>query len=93
LIVLTFYSLFLKGIPLIGNIVVASLVAYSILFGAINADGFKTLIIPALLAFLLNLSREIIKDIQDEKGDRATQVFTSAKLPSLLLKTLIYSRR
>lgn len=91
LIILTLYSFFLKGIPLIGNIVVASLVAYSILFGAINADGFGTLIIPAILAFLLNLSREIIKDIQDEDGDRAIQVFTSAKLPLSLLKTLIYS--
>jgi geranylgeranylglycerol-phosphate geranylgeranyltransferase len=90
LIILTLYSFYLKGTPLLGNIVVASLVAYSILFGAINANGFNALIIPAILAFLLNFSREIIKDIQDEKGDQAIQVFTSAKLSSVLLKTLIY---
>ncbi len=90
LIVLIIYSFYLKGTPLIGNFIVASLVAYSILFGAINASGFSTLLIPAALAFLLNFSREIIKDIQDEEGDRAASLSTSANLSPMFLHILIY---
>jgi geranylgeranylglycerol-phosphate geranylgeranyltransferase len=89
-IILTAYAFFLKGTPLIGNAVVASLVAYAILYGAINAPEFKTLIIPAILAFLLNFSREIIKDIQDEEGDRYAAVSTSAQLSPDLLRVIIY---
>ena len=91
LIILAIYSFYLKGTPLIGNLVVASLVAYPILFGAINAIGFTTLLIPAALAFLLNISREIIKDIQDEDGDRAASISTSAILSATTLRLLIYS--
>ena len=90
LIILAIYSYFLKGTPLVGNLVVATLVAYSILYGALDASGFTTLIIPAILAFLLNFSREIIKDIQDEAGDRAAAVVTSASLSTVLLRNLIY---
>jgi 4-hydroxybenzoate polyprenyltransferase len=90
LLILVVYSYFLKGTPLVGNLVVATLVAYSVLYGALGAIGFTTLIIPATLAFLLNFSREIIKDIQDEAGDRAALVTTSASLPTVLLRTLIY---
>jgi geranylgeranylglycerol-phosphate geranylgeranyltransferase len=90
LILLSIYSYFLKGTPLVGNLVVATLVAYSVLYGALGAIGFTTLIIPAILAFLLNFSREIIKDVQDEAGDRAALVTTSASLSVTLLRTLIY---
>lgn len=90
LVILVIYSYFLKGTPLAGNLVVATLVAYSVLYGALGATGFTTLIIPAILAFLLNFSREIIKDVQDEAGDRAASVTTSASLPAVLLRTLIY---
>lgn len=90
LVILTVYSYFLKGTPLVGNLVVAILVAYSILYGALGAIGFTTLIIPATLAFLLNFSREITKDVQDETGDRAALVITSASLPAVLLRSLIF---
>jgi geranylgeranylglycerol-phosphate geranylgeranyltransferase len=90
LLLLIVYSLFLKGTPIIGNVIVAILVAYSILFGALTEPGFRTLVLPAFFAFLLNLSREIIKDIQDEPGDRAAFVLTSAILPKKLLRTIIY---
>jgi geranylgeranylglycerol-phosphate geranylgeranyltransferase len=90
LILLILYALCLKGTPLAGNIIVALLVAYSILYGALNAPGFSRMIYPALFAFLLNISREIIKDIQDEAGDKASGVITSAILPQTLLRGMIY---
>jgi len=91
LVLLTIYSMFLKGTPLIGNFVVAALVAYSILFGALSGPGFSKLILPAVFAFLLNFSREIIKDIQDEAGDKAASVITSAILPRNILRTIIFT--
>jgi geranylgeranylglycerol-phosphate geranylgeranyltransferase len=90
LILLVFYARYLKGTPLAGNFIVAVLVAYSILYGALNAPGFSIVIYPALFAFLLNISREIIKDIQDEAGDKASGVVTSAILPHNLLRGIVY---
>lgn len=89
LFLLTIYTLFLKGTPLAGNLTVASLVAYPVIYGSLGSPNFKNLIIPASLAFLLNFSREIIKDLQDEKGDIATGYSTSAILPKKLLKSLL----
>jgi geranylgeranylglycerol-phosphate geranylgeranyltransferase len=90
LLILTIYSFFLKRLPLIGNVVVASLVAYAILYGAINSAKFSNLIIPAILAFLLNFSREIIKDIQDKEGDLAQSMKTTAIISESILKKIIY---
>jgi geranylgeranylglycerol-phosphate geranylgeranyltransferase len=90
LLLLILYARFLKATPLAGNIVVALLVAYSILYGALNAPGFSMVIYPALFAFLLNISREMIKDIQDEAGDKASGVITSAVLPHNLLRSMVY---
>jgi geranylgeranylglycerol-phosphate geranylgeranyltransferase len=91
LLLLTGYTRFLKVIPLAGNIVVSLLVGYAILYGGLTAPYFHRLIIPAVLAFLLNVVREIIKDIQDEPGDRAAGVVTTAALPLTAIKFIIYS--
>ena len=96
LILLLLYTLFLKGIPLIGNIVISILVSYSLLFGGLNSPELHTLYLPAVLAFLLNLAREIVKDIQDKEGDMKSGVSTTASLPEktvailLLIPGLIY---
>jgi len=90
LLLLTIYALFLKATPIAGNLLVAALVAYTILYGALGAVGFPRLILPASMAFLLNFSREIIKDLQDSKGDLASGVITSAVLSVRTLKTIIY---
>ena len=91
LVILLLYAFFLKGTQLAGNMVVASLVAYALLYGGINRPAFHILLMPAFLAFLLNLPREIIKDIQDETGDRIAGYTTTASLPRSLLKGIIYS--
>ena len=64
------YELFLKRIPLIGNIVISLMVGLVFVFtsSGLDADISHSLRIMCL-AFFLNLIREIIKDIQDFEGD------------------------
>ena len=90
LAMLVAYAILLKGTPFAGNLLVSFLVAYSLLFGSLGAPHFTHLIVPAALAMLLNLSREIIKDVQDSAGDRAAGIVTTAVLPALLLRRFIY---
>ena len=91
LALLALYTRFLKGTPLAGNIVVSLLVAYPLCYGGLLAPAFSRLVIPAFLAFLLNFVREIIKDLQDEQGDRSAGVITTASLPSSIVKFVAYA--
>jgi geranylgeranylglycerol-phosphate geranylgeranyltransferase len=63
------YSAFLKRLPLIGNIIIASITALAFIYGGYAVENPKAAIIPAVFAFLINLIREIVKDIQDIEGD------------------------
>lgn len=85
------YAIYLKGTPITGNILVALLVAYPLIYGSLGSNQAKNVFIPAILAFLLNFSREIIKDLQDEKGDSAVGYGTSAHLPPNLLKFTLFT--
>lgn len=78
------YSTYLKGIFLIGNILVSALVAMSLLIvtlfdllPAITIENqaaqsvvFKIVLNYAFFAFFINLIREIVKDLQDINGDK-----------------------
>lgn len=79
-ILLYFYSKKLKSKPLIGNIAVSFLTAFSIITLCLFDLDFETqnnsqkLVIYVTLllsafAFLINLVREIVKDIEDVNGD------------------------
>lgn len=86
-IMLWLYNQYLKKLPLIGNIVVASLCALAVAMPyLLELDAMKLLsqadqvsykgVINIILAFtsfsfLANLIREIIKDIEDIEGDQA----------------------
>ncbi|MBC7571230.1 MAG: geranylgeranylglycerol-phosphate geranylgeranyltransferase [Spirosoma sp.] len=67
---LWFYSARLKREPFIGNVVIALLTAFSLLVLAVyyrkNAD---IILIYALFSFGISLVREVIKDMQDIRGD------------------------
>lgn len=64
------YSARLKKMLLIGNIAIALLSASMLLVVAVYNDMLnKTTLGYALFAFLISLIREIIKDIEDMKGD------------------------
>ncbi|MBN2189143.1 MAG: UbiA family prenyltransferase [Chitinispirillaceae bacterium] len=91
LFVLALYTRLLKSVPLAGNIVISLLVGYAILYGALGAPALSNCAVPAALAFLLNLVREIIKDIQDEPGDRAAGIVTTAALPARHIRAIIYT--
>jgi len=64
------YSLSLKKTLLIGNIVVALMTALAFIYGAVVVDKLERAFMPALFAFLINLARELVKDVEDIQGDR-----------------------
>ena len=71
---LVIYDLHLKKKGFPGNVIISCLVASTFVFGNTAAvKGIvltKALIILISLAFLANLSREIIKDVEDAEGDK-----------------------
>jgi geranylgeranylglycerol-phosphate geranylgeranyltransferase len=66
------YARNLKATPLAGNISVAFLTGSTFLFGgaAAGLQGLFANQVPFLLSFLVSMSREIAKDIEDMAGDR-----------------------
>lgn len=78
---LWWYSNSLKRQPFIGNFVVALLTGVAIwLVDSLYKTGHLLIITYALFAFFITLVREIIKDIEDLKGD---QTFGCQTLPIL----------
>ncbi|MBJ6117355.1 geranylgeranylglycerol-phosphate geranylgeranyltransferase [Pontibacter sp. BT310] len=76
------YSARLKKLPLIGNITIALLSATMLLVVAVYDDSLNRITLGyALFAFLISLIREIIKDIEDMKGDAS---FECRTLPIVL---------
>lgn len=86
---LTLYSVSLKSTPFIGNFVVAALTGYTLLFGGFG-ENLQVIIYPAVLAFLANFAREIVKDLADYKGDKAAGLNTTAMLSLNCIKFVIY---
>lgn len=83
------YATTLKGIPLLGNIVVSLLVAFSILIIGVfdiypimsynlseMKSYFSILLDFATFAFTVNVVREIVKDSQDYDGDYQNDIRT-----------------
>ncbi len=78
------YASYLKGILLIGNVLISALVAMSLIIVALfdllpaitvqnqtsQSAIFKVVLHYALFAFFINLIREIVKDLQDINGDK-----------------------
>ena len=71
------YNFFLKGVPLVGNIVVSLLLSFVFIFTEIVfLQEIQITIIPSLLVFGLSFIREFIKDIHDYDGDKKYGVKT-----------------
>jgi len=75
-LLLLLYAKYLKRIPLIGNTTVAFLTGMVFIFGGLVVENPSAAIIPATFAFLVNLIREIVKDMQDFEGDEKAGVKT-----------------
>ncbi len=74
--ILFLYSYKFKSIPLFGNSIVASLTGLAFLYGGIAVNNVRFAVIPAVFAFLINAIREIVKDMEDVKGDSANNIKT-----------------
>lgn len=79
--VLFLYSCCLKKIFLLSNIIIAFLTGLTFIYSGVVVNNIKDSLIPALFAFLINLIREIVKDIQDISGDKN---FNVNSLPIIL---------
>ena len=69
ILLLYLYSFKLKRVALGGNLVISILTGLTFIYGGIAVNSFYNSIIPALFAFLINLIREIVKDMEDTEGD------------------------
>jgi geranylgeranylglycerol-phosphate geranylgeranyltransferase len=67
--VLVFYSKVLKRTPLFGNILVGSVTGLIFIYGGAVVGNMGEMVVPALFAFLINVGREVIKDMEDVEGD------------------------
>ena len=65
-----FYSIIFKGMPLVGNFIIASILGLTFLFAGAALQDINAMAIPAMLAFGLTIVRELVKDISDIEGDR-----------------------
>ena len=70
------YSLRLKGVPIIGNMVVSMILGLSFIFFGFSHGKILPMIVPSFLAFGLTLLRELIKDIADIEGDKENNLKT-----------------
>lgn len=67
--VIFMYSYWLKGTPLMGNLLVAFLTGLTFIFGGAAIGNYHSVLVPAMFAFLINVPRELIKDMEDVEGD------------------------
>jgi geranylgeranylglycerol-phosphate geranylgeranyltransferase len=76
LILMYFYAKRLKATVLIGNLTVAYLTGSCFIFGGIITENIKISIFLGFFAFLMTLAREIVKDMEDKKGDEEEKIKT-----------------
>ncbi|WP_396612714.1 geranylgeranylglycerol-phosphate geranylgeranyltransferase [Haloferax sp. S1W] len=70
LVALLAYTEFFKGLPGVGNVVVAALTGSTFLFGGAAVGEPLGAAVLSVLAALATLTREIVKDVEDIAGDR-----------------------
>ncbi len=71
LAVMLMYSPVLKPTPLLGNVAVAVVAGSPPFYGALAVGLPAAGLVPWVLAAWLHFVREIVKDVEDEAGDRA----------------------
>lgn len=79
-VLLISYAVWLKSIPLIGNLVVGSLTGITFISGGVAIGTVRGTIVPAVFAFLFTTAREIVKDLEDIEGDKEQNIRTLAIL-------------
>jgi geranylgeranylglycerol-phosphate geranylgeranyltransferase len=89
---LYFYSKHFKRTVLWGNLLVGIATGLAFVYGGVAVGQIERSYWPALFAFLINLAREVVKDVEDREGDaqgsaRTLPVVYGIK-PALTLATL-----
>jgi len=83
------YSPLLKPRPLVGNVAVAVVAGSPPFYGALAVGAPAAGVVPWVLAALLHFVREIVKDAEDEPGDRTigrrTLPIALGRRPALVL--------
>ena len=75
--ILVLYNVYLKGVAIIGNIMIAVMLSSTFLFTElVFFNQLVITIIPSYLIFGLSLIREILKDIHDYDGDKEYKIYT-----------------
>ena len=74
--VLVAYAAGLKRMGMAGNIAIGYLVGSTFIFGGLVIGELQVASILAAIAVLATVGRELIKDIEDMKGDRANKIVT-----------------
>lgn len=70
------YSTDLKRVGFVGNLTVAFLTILLFSLGGVIVGKYENLVVPTIFAFLIILSREIVKGIEDVPGDEAQNIKT-----------------
>lgn len=70
LVVMFAYSPRLKALPLVGNLVVAVVAGSPPFYGALAVGVPAAGVVPWVLAGWLHFVREVVKDVEDQTGDR-----------------------
>ena len=74
--ILISYAARLKRVGIAGNIAIGYLVGSAFIFGGLVIGELQVASILAAIAVLATVGRELIKDIEDMKGDRANKIVT-----------------
>jgi geranylgeranylglycerol-phosphate geranylgeranyltransferase len=73
---LYFYSARLKRTVLFGNILIGLMTGMAFIYGGVVVGRMERAVVPAIFAFLVNLARELLKDVEDMEGDRKENAVT-----------------
>ena len=96
-IVLYLYAYKLKSTPLIGNLTVGFMTGFGFVFGGFSINNPEIIITSINLgffAFVMTTAREIVKDIEDLKGDKSAgaktlPILIGKKKPAIIASFLI----
>jgi len=75
-LLLVVYGLWAKRRMVVGNLLVSALTALAFVYGGVAAGRPQGALFPAVFAFLFHLGREIVKDVEDLKGDEKADART-----------------